>query len=177
MRTRRYYHHTRKHTFTNTKHINPQSLTKHMQNENVIRILIESLREKTQHHPDDSVSWYNLGVAHDMIGEAEASIAYYRIAIKHDPKYVLPRFNLGCTLLKMGAAQVALDEFLALTKVAPNVADGFFMLGATYGALDQTEKLIEATEAGLKLEPDSVRAQHNLDIAYDRLREFEDGSD
>jgi hypothetical protein len=51
------------------------------------------------------------------------------------------------------------------------------MLGATYGALDQTEKLIEATEAGLKLEPDSVRAQHNLDIAYNRLREFEDGTD
>ena len=42
-----------------------------MQNETETSMLIESMREQTQLQPEDATAWYNLGVAHDMVGETE----------------------------------------------------------------------------------------------------------
>ena len=145
-----------------------------MQNEDQIRILVESLREETQRHPEDSTLWYNLGVAQGMLGASEEAIAAFRTAIQHNPEDVASHFNLGCSLLETGAPQEALIEFEEVTKLDPKMAKGFFMLGTTHGALHQTEKLIQATEAGLKLEPDSAGALFNLGLACNRLHRFEE---
>ena len=54
-----------------------------MQNETEARILVESMREQTQRHPDNPASWYNLGVAQGMLGARKEAIPAYRTAIEH----------------------------------------------------------------------------------------------
>ena len=88
-----------------------------MQNETETRMLVASMREQTQLHPEDASAWYNLGVAHDMIGETEEAITAYHAAIKHNPEYVAAHFNLGCSLLETGAPEQALIEFEQVTKL------------------------------------------------------------
>ena len=136
---------------------------------------LATLRQLTAQAPRFSRGWCALGAASRHMADMPAARAAYERALELDPGYLDARTNLGEWHLVSGEPQAALACFEAVLKQNPrhyealtNRIAALLELGAS-GAE-------EATQAALKLFPDSAPLYVNLGSVYEQMAKGRDAA-
>lgn len=62
------------------------------------------LLAQAEWHQPDAMSWFQVAIAREGVGDVEGALSAYRRAVELDPEYALAWFNLGGVLLNAGAS-------------------------------------------------------------------------
>lgn len=118
--------------------------------------------------PDNYVALFNLGCDYYFAGDIELAIRYYRRALRANPKYGRPHYNLAIALEDLGQPEEAMREYRAAIRWNPKDAPAHSNLGlmlATQGRFKEAERHYRAA---IKADPSFEAARENMR----RLREF-----
>jgi tetratricopeptide (TPR) repeat protein len=123
--------------------------------------------------PDQWTSHYNLGNYHLGRGEAPKAVASYQVALKLDPRAILPMVNTAIAYARMGENDKAEGSLRQALAQEPGNAAANFNLGL----LKAEQKDSQAAEKHLRIaftaDPQMAQAAYNLCIlaAQDRIGE------
>jgi len=123
--------------------------------------------------PDQWTSHYNMGNYHLGRREPKKAVASYQVALKLDPRAIMPMVNTSIAYARMGENDKAETSLQKALKQSPNNAAANFNMGL----LKAEKKDSQAAEKHLKLafqsNPQMAQAAYNLCIitATDRITE------
>ena len=119
-----------------------------------------SLRDR----PDDPLSHYNLGNAHQDRGDAAAAVAEYEIALRQDPTLVLALVNLSMAHAKLGQTERAEAALRQALRMQPANAAANFNLGLLLAELQRPAEAEACLRTALKADPQFAQAAYNLAV-------------
>jgi len=106
--------------------------------------------------PENSAAAYYAAAQHEFNhGNLEQARLYLERALSFTPTNSILLDNHAYVLLVLGRTGEALDEADRATKLAPNSADAFKILGMAYYKSDKTAEAILAWNRSLELRPDA----------------------
>jgi tetratricopeptide (TPR) repeat protein len=124
------------------------------------------LRAKLPAHTADAAFHNTFGrILGRAAAGATAVAAEFREAIKLQPDFAEAQNNLGLVLTQTGDDEGAAQAFREAERLSPKWAEPTANLGALLTANDPAAAIRELDRA-LALEPESVKAQYNLALAY-----------
>lgn len=114
--------------------------------------------------PDQWTSHYNMGNYHLGRGEPKQAVASYQVALKLDPRAIMPMVNTSIAYARMGESDKAETSLKKALKQSPNNAAANFNMGL----LKAEKKDLQEAEKYLKLafqsDPQMAQAAYNLCI-------------
>ncbi|MDP2306375.1 MAG: tetratricopeptide repeat protein [Pseudomonadota bacterium] len=134
---------------------------------------LELLKTEVTENPDVAAIHYNIGVAHQRLGqEAEARRAWTR-ATEVDPTFAKAWLNLGVLSMSAGRADLALASFQAGARYAPESID---LRVATISALRQLVRFDEAiaeAKAALGINSKAIPVYNELALVYLDTKQYD----
>ncbi len=100
-----------------------------------------------------SVYFNNLGTHGYETGDFEKAIMHYKTAIKINPNFANPYFNLGNVYLKKNNIDLAIAYYNKTIAKDPYHFDAHYNLAIIYSRLGNKEKALKAAEIALTLDP------------------------
>lgn len=112
----------------------------------------------------DPIGFYNLGNFFARLGDSEAAISAYRIAIEQRKgRYARASNNLGVVLLRAGRWDEAYDALLSALKVENfRYAEASYNLGRVYSARGQYDLAAREWRRALVVDPEHGAARQSL---------------
>ncbi len=111
-------------------------------------------------------------VAHEYIGTAlfdkhqvDAAISEYQEAMRLDPAFPEPYYNLGLAFAKKGQNDDAIAQFKKDISLDPGNSDAYYNLGVVLGQEGRNEEAISQYREAVRINPDHVDARYNLGTA------------
>ncbi len=117
---------------------------------------------------------YNLANEYRSLGNSEAAIRNYRIALETDPESVSTRINLGNALRSNGELDAAIDVYQSALDREPRNAMAHSSLGTVLRAKGDVDAAILRYRYAIELDPDFYLAHYNLANALQSKGEFEE---
>jgi len=105
---------------------------------------------------------YNLGLAFNREGKAEAALVEYTEAVRINPVSALARNNLGSTLFEMGKVEESIPQFLEALRIDANYADAHFNLGNALAQQGKRDEAILHLQQAVSIEPNKANFHNNL---------------
>ena len=105
---------------------------------------------------------YNLGIALNDQGDAEAAITHYRQAVELRPSYAEAHYNLGRLLAQKGQFDEAIVHYEKALEINPADAEAHNNFGATLLANGHADEAIAHYRKALTIRPDYADASCNL---------------
>ncbi|MDP2317275.1 MAG: tetratricopeptide repeat protein [Pseudomonadota bacterium] len=134
---------------------------------------LEVLQAQVTENPDVAAIHYNIGVAHQILGqEAEARRAWTR-ATEVDPTFAKAWLNLGVISMSAGRTDLALASFQAGSRYAPDSVD---LRVATISGLRQLRRFDEAiaeAKAALGINSKAIPVYNELALVYLDTKQFD----
>lgn len=106
----------------------------------------DALRAVLQLDPDNGVAWFNLGFAHQHLGETDAAIQALRAAVKHSPKLDRAWYGLGLALAQRHDHAGAVQALESAAKLQPENGHVWYQLGLVHHALHEADKVAGIAE-------------------------------
>lgn len=103
-------------------------------------LAIALFQKALKRNPKAIELYYNLGCAHQFLGEHAKALPYFEKLNKINPDDQEVLFKLGVTLHALGRYAKALPYFENLEKLTPDDPQVFAFLGTSYQALGQVER-------------------------------------
>lgn len=91
-------------------------------------------------YPEQPETHYNLGNAHEQLGDTANAIACYQRAIQLQPDFAQAHNNLGNAFKAQQRWAAAMACYQHAVRITPQYAEAHFNLGSTYETLTQTEQ-------------------------------------
>ncbi|MGH9670463.1 MAG: peptidase MA family metallohydrolase [Terriglobales bacterium] len=111
--------------------------------------------------PENSAAAYYAAAEYEYShGNLEQSRIYLERALSFTPNNSIIVDNYAYVLLVLGKTEEGLSQAGRATRMAPNSADAFKILGMAYYKSDKTEEAIRAWKRSLELRPDSSVRQY-----------------
>ena len=104
----------------------------------------------------------NLGEAYRGKKDYDLSIAFYKKALKANPRFPTAHRGLGLTYIAMEDYEAAISALKKAVQYAPRFAVAYFDLGLAYTGQFETEKAISAFRKVVGLAPDTPLADRAL---------------
>jgi tetratricopeptide (TPR) repeat protein len=117
---------------------------------------------------------YNLANEYRALGNAEAAIRNYRIALETNSESVSTRINLGNALRSNGELDAAIDVYQSVLDREPRNAMAHSSLGTVLRAKGDVDAAILRYRYAITLDPDFYLAHYNLANALQSKGEFEE---
>ena len=128
----------------------------------------------------------NLGDALMKKGRYDEAIKALGLAVKADPWYVEPHYNLGICYLRKGLLRKAISEFKEVIRINSILKEGHYgartepkyefqanlNLGNIYFLLGEFGKAVEYLKKAVSINPSDLSVHFNLGLAYKRLGMF-----
>ena len=129
----------------------------------------------TAKHPQDPLSWSNLGLAYDDLQDYEKSAKAYEAAIKADPLYFDANFNLAVAFNKLKRYDEAIKMFGRAMELKPDFADSWYGRGQVLMAKGDFPKAIADLEKFAKMDSKEPvdKIQSSLGMAYTSAKQYE----
>ncbi|HXE41779.1 MAG TPA: tetratricopeptide repeat protein, partial [Candidatus Baltobacteraceae bacterium] len=127
-----------------------------------------------------ALAYNNVGqyLLHNKNQPAE-SINYFKIALKIDPRYETPYYNLGNAFTGLEQYPEAIDQYKAALKIRPDFAEAHNNLGSALEADGKSDEAFGEFQTAIRLKPDFAEAHYNLADALtaknldEALKEYE----
>lgn len=122
----------------------------------------------TAKHPNDALSWSNLGLAYDAMENYEESAKAYAQAIKVDPGFFDANFNMAVACNRMKRYDDAIQMFTRATELKPDFAESWYGRAQVYLTKGEYAKAIADTEKYSQMAPktETDRIQATIGMAY-----------
>jgi tetratricopeptide (TPR) repeat protein len=104
------------------------TLSQDVSNSSIFSHAIAALRKATNYYPNNDSAWRALGYAAYYSGDETAAVR----AWKHAPLIVNELIDKGLEAQRAGHKEAALPWFELVTRIAPDLADGWFLLALAY---------------------------------------------
>jgi tetratricopeptide (TPR) repeat protein len=104
----------------------------------------------------------------------DQAIAYYRAALRINPRYEDAHYNLGLTQAEKGMWLEAMGSFREAVRLNPGFAEAFNELGIRHSALWQWKEAEESYLKALSIDPGNYKYHFNLGLLYWRTGRRED---
>ena len=148
--------------------------------ENTTETAISSLRQALLLNPENSTTWYNLGLALHNRGELSEAEICYQQALQRNPQLTEAWNALGDIALEKENFAQAIDFYekaLALAPNAPNTRHNLSWALSNFGNLKQQQgyprKASVLYRKALGLNPNNAAFAYNLGLALETLGDFE----
>lgn len=142
-------------------------------------LAIQNYKKAVSIDPRNASAYYNLGVIYNDTGENIKAIECYRKVLVYDPNHSgaknnlsVTYYNSGIDLEDKGKHDQAIENFKEVIRLTPNRTDVYGAMANSYLNKNQFDIAIENYKKELNLNPQSLSAQHNLDIACQRKKEY-----
>ncbi len=113
-------------------------------------------------YPENTDSWYNLGVVQMNIGEKNEAKNSFLQSIELDPYHISARNNLGVIYFETKNYEAAKRQFRNCLKIDKSYQSAFANLGAVYHNLGEYKKAKENYLKALELNPNDQSSLSNL---------------
>lgn len=126
--------------------------------------------------PGNPLAPFYLGLTEAALGELEAAVASFRMAVQLDPDNPEARVALGRTLSQLGRPAEAREAYRAALAVAPGSPAALVGLGRLELEEGRPEAAVASFEAALTAEPDHRQGLYNLAAALALLGRAEEAA-
>lgn len=123
--------------------------------------------------PNYALAYYNLGVAHNDLGELEEAIADYSQVIEIDPTYAEAYNNRGHVYYQLGDYETAITDYNQALKLDPNRGEWYFNRALAYGAAGVWEQAIADYNQAVAIDPQVPQIYYQRGIAYSNVGQVE----
>jgi tetratricopeptide (TPR) repeat protein len=106
-------------------------------------------------------TYYQKGHAMDILGDKEAAIENFDLAIKNSPNYYQAYKEKGIVLYSLADTENALDCFNKATDINPDYVDGYICQRAVLSQLGKYSKAIICSNKIIKINPNDATAYNN----------------
>lgn len=130
---------------------------------------IEAYQQAIQIDSDYVLSWKNIGIVFNHIGQTDKAIAACQQAIRIKPDYDEAWYILGVAYAHSDQTAKAIEAYQQAVNINQNYAVAWNSLGVVYSDTGQTDKAIEAYQQAIKISQNYAIAWYNLGIAYKNL--------
>lgn len=113
----------------------------------------ELLQNATIKNPNDSATWFNLGMAYEQIKKFDLAVHAYDEAIRLDPSYEKPWFFKGRIYHSFGNSSLAQMAFHNYTTLEPRDDLGWFFYAKSLHDGGKNNESVQALEEALKINP------------------------
>lgn len=122
----------------------------------------------TAKHPQDALSWSNLGLAHDDLKDYEKSVKSYEQGVKVDPGYFDATFNYAVALNNLKRSDEAIKWFSRAIEMKPDFAESWYGRAQVYLVKGDFPKAIADIEKFSKMDTkeSADKIQSSLGMAY-----------
>ena len=147
----------------------PQNLIYRKARESVLEAYADLINSKGS----NSVSFFNMGVVHNEIGDPLSAIRYYQRALEINPNYCDALYNLGNTYEQIGYVKEAISSYEKVVELSPRYADAYLNLGVIYSSLGQKQKAESFFQKVVAVDPHNSTAYFNLGFIFETKGEFQ----
>jgi len=124
--------------------------------ENRVGRAAEALQTVCRRRPDQTLALYVLGHCCERLTDESRAVACYQDSLKLRGFLRLPCLRLGAIHVKNLQYDSALDQYLALRRIDPEVMAVHTGIGHLYTATGQYTKAIEAFQNAILMDPDAL---------------------
>jgi tetratricopeptide (TPR) repeat protein len=113
---------------------------------------VDDYRGALERDPSNAEAWLQLGIAYEGMNNrtADAAAAFQK-AVELQPTYYAPHLQLGLFYYRRANYAEAEKQFLRVTQLAPELAQGFSDLGGVYVDMHRVPEAIRALRRSLEL--------------------------
>ena len=115
-------------------------------------------------NPDDSATWFNLGMSYEMVRKFDLAVKAYDNAISIDPGYEKPWFFKGRIYQSFGNESLARLAFENYTSLAPKDDLGWFFYAKSLYADDNINESILALKKAIEINPSEDMYMEYLNV-------------
>lgn len=112
------------------------------------------LQKASMINPNDSATWFNLGMAYEQVKKFDLAVNAYDHALNIDPEYEKPWFFKGRIYQSFGNASLARMAFENYTSLAPEDDLGWFFYSKSLHDEDKKNESIAALRKAIEINPD-----------------------
>ena len=114
-------------------------------------------------------SWFNLGLAFALLGDASSEIGAYQQTIKLNPNHYRALVALAAKLREFNEFFTAIDLLKKATQINSKDVNCWLELGLNLQRIGQENDALEAYRQACEIDPTSTNAKNKLGLAYEGI--------
>ena len=114
----------------------------------------------------------NRGVAYNHLGEHNAAIEDFKIAIQLYPAFVEAYSNRGAAYSSIGKLNHAIEDYNKALELNPSSADTYNNRGTAYNDRNEHDSAIADFNTSIKLNPNCAKAYNNRGVAKAKKNQY-----
>ena len=126
---------------------------------------IDLIKDLNKKYPNEPLLFNIIGACYKSLGQIDASLQMFEIAVKLNPSYSEAYFNLGVILRGLKSFELSIENYKKAILINPNYPDAYNNLGNTYREVGKIEEAIENYEWAIAYKHDFFQAYNNLGLA------------
>ena len=119
--------------------------------------------------PDDTESWYYLGLAQHSLAHSEEALRCYEEVLKRAPRHFYAQLQIGTLLLTRGQRQQALEHLQAAQTLRPRDAEVYERLSEAYARNGDFQRALGSARRAVELMPSDRQTHYHLGLVLARL--------
>jgi tetratricopeptide (TPR) repeat protein len=123
---------------------------------------LDKASQLLQRFPRSFIIYNIIGVANKSLGQLDAAIKAYKMAILLKSDYADAYSNMGNSLKEQGKLEEAIEACMTAIAFKPKHADAYTNMGSIFQEQDKLEEAIEAFNKALALKPDYAEVHRIL---------------
>lgn len=135
--------------------------------------LLKLSQQWTKSEPDDTVSWFSLGLAQAGLKQYDRAIRAYRESIRIRPEYADAWYNLGTSYFHLKQHPQGMHAYQEALRIQPEGADAWRSLGIAYSGLKQHDQGTHTSREPVRTQLESADAWYNLGNSYYDLQQYD----
>ncbi|MDR2904920.1 MAG: tetratricopeptide repeat protein [Helicobacteraceae bacterium] len=137
------------------------------------KTLIINLYSRAPNPPNNSIAYYNRGIAYIKLRNYDQAVKDYTQAIALDPKDDQAYHNRGGAYCKLGNYDQAIADFTKAIELNPKYASAYFNRGVTYDKQQNYNQAITDFTKAIELAPKDATYYNNRGNVYYELQNYD----
>ncbi len=137
----------------------------------------QAFKAATTISPGEVAAWRNLGYTYYQLGEMDAAIQTYGVAVEHAPEDTATVASLATLCLQQSRYDLAAAALEQLVRLTPEDSEAWVNLGIVQQQLDKVEDAEYAYQRALALNPDLYTAHFGLGNLYWNQERYGDAAE
>ena len=127
---------------------------------------IDSIKSLNEKYPNESILFNIIGACYKSLGQLDAALKMFEIAVTINPNYAEAFYNLGVVARGQDDFNLAIKSYQSAISIQPNYPDAHNNLGNTFKEQERLSDAIESYEWAIAYKHDFYQAHNNLGLAH-----------